>query len=78
MNIVHIHNVLDILVGTDNPMNEEELIQIISTDFGDDVQFASCADHVFPKEEVVGFLLSKKKIRIHDGLIHFNATADRC
>jgi probable metal-binding protein len=78
MNIVHIHNVLDILVGTDNPMNEEELIQMITNDFGDDVRFASCADHVFPKEEVVGFLLSKNKIRIQDGLIHFNATADRC
>jgi probable metal-binding protein len=78
MNIVHIHNVLDILVGTDNPLKEEELIQMIANDYGDDVHFASCSDQVFPKEDVVGFLLSKNKIKIHDGLIHFNATADRC
>jgi probable metal-binding protein len=78
MNIVHVHNVLDILVGTNKPLKEEELIQIISDDFGTDVQFASCADHIFPKEDVVGFLLSKNKIKIENGLIRFNATADKC
>lgn len=78
MNIVHIHNVLDILVELNKPLKEDELVKIITDDFGDDVHFASCSDQVFPKEEVVRFLLSKNKITLDNGLIKFNATADRC
>lgn len=78
MNIVHVHNVLDILVGLNKPLKEHELVQIISDEFGEDVQFASCADYIFPKEEVVSFLLSKNKIILENGAIRFNATADRC
>jgi probable metal-binding protein len=78
MNIVHIHNVLDILVETNKPLKEAELTEMISGKFGHDVQFASCADQVFPKEEVVRFLLSKNKITLEGGLIRFNVTSDRC
>ncbi len=78
MNIVHIHNVLDILVDSETPYTEENLIGKISNEFGKDVQFSSCADHIFPKEEVVQFLLSKNKIIIENGLIRFNVTSERC
>jgi len=78
MKTVHIHNVLDMLVEAERPLKEEELIEMIVKNFGEDVYFANCSDRLFQKEEVVRFLLSKNKIVINDGMISFNHAAEKC
>ena len=60
----HIHEVLEIIFGTDKIYTVEELYSTISERFGSDVQFTSCSDNIFPVKEVVPFLLSRQKVRL--------------
>ena len=68
-NIRHIHEVLELLFTTEKSYTVDKLYDELRKNFGDDVHFANCADHVFPIQEVVPFLLSRNKIRLEDATI---------
>jgi probable metal-binding protein len=68
-NIHHIHEVLHLLFNTEKQYKIEELYSTLKNQFGDDVQFTSCSDNVFPVQEVIPFLLSREKIRLSDDTI---------
>ena len=68
-NIRHIHEVLNIIYNTDKKYTTYQLPELLQNEFGEDVQFTSCSDNIFPVNEVVSFLLSRNKIRLEDELI---------
>ena len=68
-NIQHIHEVLHMLFYSEKEYTVEELLNDIKVRFGEDVQFANCAENVFPLQEVVPFLLSRNKIRLAENRI---------
>jgi len=68
-NLRHIHEVLHIIYNSEKVFTAKSLYNEISSRFGDDVQFTSCSDNVFPMKEVVPFLLSRGKIRLEENKI---------
>jgi len=68
-NLRHIHDVLELLFTSDKKFTVAGLEAELETTFGVDVQFANCADHLFGIDEVVPFILSKKKIRLEGDTI---------
>lgn len=68
-NIHHIHEVLHILFNGEEDFTVEDLYARLRMEFGDNVQFANCADNIFPINEVVPFLLSRNKIRLDENRI---------
>ena len=78
MNTIHIHHVIEWLASDLRPVTEEELLGRIATTYGKDVRFTSCTEDQFPKERVVGFLLSRNKIVVENGLIRFNSQGADC
>lgn len=68
-NIRHIHDVLEMIYGTEKKYTIEELTEQLQNTFGTDVKFTSCSENVFALNEVVSFLLSRNKIRLEDGVI---------
>jgi probable metal-binding protein len=47
-NIRHIHEVLEIIYGTDEKYTTSSLITELKQTFGEEVNFTSCSDNVFP------------------------------
>ena len=68
-NIHHIHEVLHLLFAGEQEFTKEGLHSKLKTEYGENVHFTSCSDHVFPIDEVVPFLLSRNKIRLDDNRI---------
>ena len=68
-NIRHIHEVLQILFTSEKEYTVESLYAELNSHFGEGVQFANCADNVFPVDEVIPFLLSRGKIRLEEDRI---------
>lgn len=68
-NIRHIHEVLELLFTAEKTYTVKALYSELKASFGNDVQFANCADNVFPIQEVVPFLLSRNKIRLEKNTI---------
>lgn len=68
-NIHHIHEVLHLIFNTEKKYTIEGLHGELISQFGDDVQFTSCSDNVFPIQEVIPFLLGREKIRLSENTI---------
>jgi probable metal-binding protein len=68
-NIRHIHEVLEIIYGTDKKYSTSSLITELKQTFGEEVNFTSCSDNVFPLSGVVSFLLERNKIRLEEDVI---------
>jgi probable metal-binding protein len=68
-NIHHIHEVIELLFTSEKDYTVKDLYDELRRKFGKDVRFTTCADNLFPIQEVVPFLLSKNKIRISENII---------
>lgn len=68
-NIHHIHEVLHLIFNSEKKYTIEELHGELKSQFGDDVQFTSCSENVFPIQEVIPFLLGREKIRLSENTI---------
>lgn len=68
-NIRHIHEVLEILYGTEKKYTTSSLMAELEETFGAEVNFTSCSDNVFALDSVVSFLLSRNKIRLEGNVI---------
>lgn len=65
----HIHEVIELLYTSEKDYTVKDLYDELRKKFGKDAHFTTCADNLFPIQEVVPFLLSKKKIRISENTI---------
>lgn len=68
-NVHHIHEVLNILFGSEEEFTVDSLYAQLRMEFGENVHFANCSDNVFPINEVIPFLLSRNKIRLDENRI---------
>jgi probable metal-binding protein len=76
-NIRHIHDVLDMIGRTGAEHTTGSLIDEIKEIYGEDVHFTSCADHVFPIQGVIPFLVDRGKIRVeNERIIVLTATCN--
>ncbi|AZL85979.1 MULTISPECIES: YecH family metal-binding protein [Aliivibrio] len=67
---IHGHSVLNILLNSEVPLPRAELELMVITEFGSDVCFHTCSQQELTLNELLNFLLSKKKvIETNDGLI---------
>ena len=64
METIHIHDVLDIIYGTDKIYTISELKEEVETRFGDNVSLTSCSDGEFGISEMVNFMLNRGKIQL--------------
>ena len=76
--VVHIHEVLGILMSDNRSYSFDEFADMIKTEFGEEIVFTSCADHVFDISEVPSFLLSKNKIVIENERISPHPSLAAC
>jgi probable metal-binding protein len=67
--IRHIHEVLEIIYGAEKKYTTTSLIKELQEIFGEEVNFTSCSDNVFPLTGVISFLLSRNKIRLDEDVI---------
>ncbi len=68
-NLRHIHDVLELLFTSEKQFTVASLQTELQNTYGEDVQFANCADHLFGIDEVVPFILGKNKIRLEGDTI---------
>jgi len=62
MTTKHIHEVIFLIENKKQEWTPDELLEAISREWGADVHFAACSGNAFPKEHVLGFLLSRQKV----------------
>ncbi len=70
-NVVHIHQVLQMLREMEQPLTQDELLLKLKNTFGYDVKFLTCLDNALSPAEVIAFMAEKEKIRIENKLIYF-------
>lgn len=58
----HVHSVLDMLAETSQAVTLEELKTLITTKFGANTTFDSCAIDGMNADQVVEFLLARRKV----------------
>jgi len=68
-NIFHVHEILEMISFSNKAYNRENLIEEIKTTFGEDANFMNCADQILTPEEVLDFLIKKKKVVLEDKLV---------
>ena len=62
--VFHIHEVLNMIHASDQPYTTSSLLNDICDRFGGDPRFTSCSDNTFDKDEVISFLLERRKISL--------------
>ncbi len=65
-NVKHVHEVLFLFQEFKTFADETQMLSVIKSRLGDDVQFISCSQTPFPLEDVLHFLLERDKIIRHD------------
>lgn len=76
--VKHIHEVIFIIQRMDGQLTNEDLIQEIASEWGEDVGFVACSGNPFPKEEVLEFLLKRGKVELKDCKIHIHKEMSMC
>jgi|TARA_Y100000310_G_C20685461_1_gene818681 probable metal-binding protein len=71
-NIVHAHELLNLIMGAKNPYTVEELKKIANEKFNKDVKFTNCSGNLYSLNEVLEFFVAKEKIIIKDNMISVN------
>lgn len=59
---IHGHAVLNALIASKEPMPRSELEEKIHNEFGNDVCFHTCSQQDLSLDQLLDFLLSKKKV----------------
>jgi probable metal-binding protein len=70
MGFLHIHDVLDIIYGSDRIYTIEELEQEVLNKYGEDIRLTSCSENQFGISEMVDFMVSRDKIQLKDNRIY--------
>ena len=77
--IKHIHEVIFLIENSTEQWNSEQLIQAISENWGEEVQFGACSGGAFPKEQALAFLIERKKVVLsEDGKILLHPAMHIC
>ena len=70
MNHVHGHEVMQMIVNSNQPFTKESLIKTIVNHFGEDTRFFSCSQANMTAEDIVAFFESKGKFTFSEhGLV---------
>ena len=72
-NVIHAHDVLDMVAASNSGIILEELRSTLNAQFGPDVRFTNCADARFTVDELLLFLEARGKISVNDGVARVNA-----
>ena len=70
MGLLHIHEVLNIIYGSDKIYTVEELKQEVIDSFGEDVNFTSCSDNQFFIDDMIDFMVQRGKIQVQGDKIY--------
>lgn len=70
MNIIHIHDVLDMIYQTNKIYTIEELKKEVVENYGDDINLTSCSDHLFEIDDMINFMQERGKIRLEGEKIY--------
>jgi len=70
MGVLHIHEVLNIIYGSDKIYTIEELKQEVLDSFGEDVNFTSCSDNRFFIDDMIDFMVQRGKIQVQGDKIY--------
>ena len=66
---VHGHDVLEMLLAAPGLMTREALVQAAEEEFGLDARYYTCSADAMTIEELIEFLLARRKITAHDGCL---------
>ena len=70
-NLYHVHEILEMISFSNSEFSPKNLIDEIRTTFGEDANFTNCAEQILTPEEVLDFLINKKKVVIENEIIKF-------
>jgi len=60
--IIHAHNLLELLLQSDGGITKDALLSEITDRFGDTVQFTNCTENTHTFDQILQFLASRDKI----------------
>ena len=66
---VHAHEVLHLIVGAETSWTVESLRSEVETRFGPDARFESCSARDMDFDQLLQFLLQRRKIAVIDGAV---------
>ena len=70
MDLIHIHDVLDIIYNSEKIYTVEELEQEVINNFGEGICLTSCSDNAFGISEMINFMVERGKIRLQGNEIY--------
>ena len=70
MSLLHIHDVLNIIYGSDRIYTVDELKEEIKNSHGEDVRLTSCSENQFEIDSMIDFMLQKGKIQLDGDKIY--------
>jgi len=68
-NLVHIHEVLDLVYNSGRTFTIQQLEQEMANLYGEDVLFTTCGDFAFPISGAVPFMVERNKIVLNGDII---------
>jgi len=69
MDLLHIHDVLDIIYNSDKIYTIEELEKEVIHNYGEDINLTSCSDNVFGITEMIDFMVDRGKVQLQGNKI---------
>jgi probable metal-binding protein len=70
MDLLHIHDVLNIIYNSEKIFTVEELEKEVINNYGEDINLTSCSDNVFGITEMIDFMIDRGKIQLQGNKIY--------
>lgn len=70
MDLLHIHDVLNIIYNSEKIYTIEELEQEVINNYGEDINLTSCSDNVFGITEMIDFMVGRGKIQLQGNKVY--------
>lgn len=67
--IIHAHNLLELLLQYDGGMTKDALLHEITNRFGEAVLFTNCTENTYTFDQILQFLASRDKIIVEGDTI---------
>ena len=70
MDLLHIHDVLNIIYNSEKIFTVEELEKEVINNYGEDINLTSCSENVFGITEMIDFMVDRGKIQLQGNKIY--------